>query len=459
MWRKLLFFVPVAVGALAVWWAISQRQPPATAKPQEDIRTVRVVEAEPVSFVPSVSGFGTVKPAKTWDAVVQAAGEVAYVHPDLKRGAILEAGTEIIRISPEDYELAIARANANIDRIDAELAELDLTEANTRTTLQLEQEALAIAERELSRRQELAKAGTVSPTALDQQTREMLTQRQKVQELENTLSLLPSRRSALNAQKKLNRLELDQAKLNKERTSISLPFDARIAEVNAEIAQFAQVGTTLAVADGMKTSEVEAQIPLSQFAAFVRTAARDNGLVTGLTPAGIRNVIERMGFAATIRLNAGETHVEWPGSFSRISDTIDLKTRTVGLFVTANDTWETAIPGERPPLTKGLFVEVELRSNPIENVLVVPRTALHDGRLYLADDEGRLAVREVKTGISKGDLVVITEGLEPGERIVVSDLLPAIEGMRLRSEIDDRLQQQIVRTAGSNVDEAQGDGK
>jgi hypothetical protein len=47
---------------------------------------VRVIVAAQTDVVPSVSGFGTVQPGKTWKAVVQAAGEIEYVHPDLKRG-------------------------------------------------------------------------------------------------------------------------------------------------------------------------------------------------------------------------------------------------------------------------------------------------------------------------------------------------------------------------------------
>lgn len=450
MFRKLLFFVPVIIGGLAVYWVSSQRQPPMRAEPAEIVRSVRFIEVQPIDLIPRVSGFGTVSPAKTWKAVVQAAGEIEFVHPDLRRGAILEGGTEIIRISPADYELAIARAEANIERIDAELAEFELTEENTRASLEIEREVLQLQERDMARRERLAEAGTISSTVLEQEKRETLAQRKKVQDLENTLKLIPAQRRSLESQRRLNRLELDQAKLNLQRTVITLPFSARIAEASAEIAQFAQTGTTLAVADGLQTAEVEAQVPLSQFAAFIRVATRKGASRPGLTAEGIRQVIDEMGFEATIRLNAAGTDAEWPAVFSRISDTIDPKTRTVGVFVSASGTWENAIPGQRPPLSKGLFVEVLLEAKPLEDVIAVPRSAIVDGKVPVMDQDDRLALRDIEIGIEQRDLAIVSSGLIAGDRVVVSDVVPAIPGMKLRGTQDEALWTTLKKQASGN---------
>jgi multidrug efflux pump subunit AcrA (membrane-fusion protein) len=434
MWRKLLIVPPIVLGVIAVWWFVSQRQPPQIAAPQEEIRNVRIIQAQRIDVVPTVSGFGTVQPAKTWQAVVQAAGEVDYKHPGLKRGAVMRAGTEIIRISPRDYELAIAQAQANIGRVNAQIIEFDLAEENIKSSLEIENQALEIRERELDRKEKLVASGTTSRTALDQETRDTLIQRKRVQDLKNNLKLLPSQRAALVEQKKLNQIELDQAKLNLARTRIVLPFDARISEVSVEIAQYAQVGSTLVTADGIKTAEIEAQIPLSRFSALARVAAGDDAPI-GLTPETISNVVERMGFSATIHLNTGDKEVVWPATFSRVSDTIDLKTRSIGIIVTAEDTWKSAIPGQRPPLSKGMFVEAAQ--------IVVPRSALHGRSLYLADKENRLVIRPIETGLTQDSNVVVNSGVEAGDKIIVSDLLPAIEGMLLRVSRDQALEARI----------------
>lgn len=456
MWRRLLFLPPVIIAVVVVYWAVSNRAPPTLEEPAEEVRNVRTIVASRVDLVPRVTGFGTVSPGKTWKAMVQVAGEITYLHPDLKRGRILNKGTEIIRISPSDYEIAAARAKANISLVEAQLAELDVNESNIGETLKIEQEALKIRQRELDRRKQLAESGTLSATALDQDTRDTLSQRKKVLDLQNTLKLIPSQRRALQEQKKLSELELAQAELNLKRTRISLPFDARIAEVEAEMTQFAQVGSTLVTADGIETSEVEAQIPITQFSLLARSAIPNNreGLAI-TTTTDIQQLIDRLGFSVTIRLDVGSFSVAWPAQFSRLSDTIDLKTRSVGVIVTAKDSWKSAIPGEQPPLSKGLFVNVELRAKPLMDRIVLPRSAIHEDHVYIVDSQDRLKIAPVETGLTQESIVVIREGLSPGDRVVVSDLLPAIEGMLLRPVRDKELESRLSREALGETREAQ----
>ena len=45
---------------------------------------------------------------------------------------------------------------------------------------------------------------------------------------------------------------------------------------------------------------------------------------------------------------------------------------------------------------KGMFVEVEFRGEPLPDRLVVPLTAIHDGRVYLVDDDLRLRLQPVE---------------------------------------------------------------
>ena len=450
MWRKLLIVPPIMLGVFVVWWFVSQRQPPQTIAPQEEIRNVRIIQATRTDLVPTVTGFGTVQPEKTWQAVAQAAGEIEYMHPQLKRGAIMSAGTEIIRISPRDYQLAIAQADANISLADAQIVEFDLTEENTRASLEIERQSLTIRERELARKEELVRSGATSKTALDQETRDTLLHRKKVQDLENTIRLIPSQRAALVERKKLNQIELDQAKLNLARTRITLPFDARISDVSVEVAQYAQVGSTLVTADGIKTAEVEAQVPLAQFSALARAAAGGDALI-GISPESITGIISQLGFSATIHLNTGEREVVWPAVFSRVSDTIDLKTRSIGIIVTAQDTWETAKPGQRPPLSKGMFVEVTIRANKLTGQIVVPRAALHGDSLYVADNNDRLVIKPVETGLTQDGNVVVRSGIETGDKVIVSDLLPAIKGMLLRVTRDDAMEAEIRRQLSDNA--------
>jgi len=69
---------------------------------------------------------------------------------------------------------------------------------------------------------------------------------------------------------------------------------------------------------------------------------------------------------------------------------------------------------------------------------VLPPAALHSlngpgqGEVWLVDAEGRLRPRAVEVLRTSRDDVVIGAGLEPGERVVVSPLDTAFDGMAVR---------------------------
>ena len=313
MIRKLLFIPPILIGIAILYYMASGRQAPERKPPEERARAVRVITAEPVRLVPRVTGFGSVYPGTVWSAIAQVAGEVVYVHPDLKKGAILAAGTEIVRISSADFALAIRQAQANIRSAEAKLAELEVTETNTTDLLKIEKRGLELREAELARKQVLLKRGIMAQSALELEQRETLAQRKKVQDLENALRLLPTQRAVQQEQIAVYQAQLESAKLDLARTRIKLPFDARIAEVNVEAEQFVQTGGTLATADSLDVAEVEAQIPIAQFRAMVHAGAPSN-LPDGITPQSFSQIVKTIGFEATVRLRAGNDIIEWPAN-------------------------------------------------------------------------------------------------------------------------------------------------
>ena len=425
-------------------------QAPERKPPVERARIVRVIAAEPVRLVPRVTGFGSVYPGTVWSAIAQVAGEVVYVHPGLKKGAILAAGTEIVRISPADFVLAISQAQANIRSAEAKLAELKVTETNTADLLKIENRGLELREAELKRKRDLFARGTVAQSALELELRETLAQRKKIQDLENALRLLPTQRAVQQEQTAVYQTQLESAKLDLARTRIELPFDARIAEVNVEAKQFVQTGGTLAIADSLDVAEVEAQIPIAQFRAMINFSAV-SGLPGGFTAQSLSKIIKTIGFEATVRLRVGKEAIEWPARFARIGDMVDPKTRTISAIVAVDGAYAKAIPGQRPPLTKGMFVEVEIRTRARDESIVVPRSAIHDGRLYLVNGDSRLDIRKVRTGLVQGDLAMIHEGVEPGEQIVVSDLIPAVAGMLLKPRPDAEVLERLKAEAAGRT--------
>jgi hypothetical protein len=148
-----------------------------------------------------------------------------------------------------------------------------------------------------------------------------------------------------------------------------------------------------------------------------------------------------------IRLDLGTTQAEWQGEFVRFSDNVDPQTRTMGVVVAVDKPFEKIEPGVRPPLSKGMFVQVLLRGPAQRDRLVVPRAAVRDGQIYLVDRQQRLQRQPVELLFSQGSISVLNNGLSPGDRVVVSDLVPAVDGMPLKPQPDQALEAEVAAAA------------
>jgi RND family efflux transporter MFP subunit len=440
---KLLLIPPLALGALAVVWLVISREAPERHPPVERAVAVRVMEVPEVAVVPRALGHGVIEPSRVWEGVAEIGARVIEEHPQLARGAILSADAVLLRLDTTDVELRIAEAEAAKAVLEAQLEELELREANTSASLAIEEQVLALAEAELERQRDLLARGTVAPAVVDREARQTLAQRQAVQNLQNQLALHPAERVVLSAQLQQRQADLAAARLDLARAELRLPFDARISQVNVRRDQVATRGQVLVVADGMDRAEVNAQIPMDRLRRLVPDAAE----AIAITPEAVAERLEALGLEATVRLTAGDMVVEWSGRVARMSEIVDPSTRTVGVIIEVDRPYDRVVPGQVPPLVKSMFVEVELRGRATAPVAVIPRVALRANRVYVVGEDQRLEARVVEVAFVQGAVAVIASGLAGGEQVVVSDLVPAMEGMRLVPTHDDDLLLQVTREA------------
>ncbi len=428
--RRALVIPPIVIGFLLIVILGGSRQPPSLANTEEPARLARVIEVPLVNLVPTATGYGPVQPAEVWSAIAQVSGRVVWRHPRLRNGEIHVAGTELLRIDPTDYELALASAQAR-------LAELAVQEQNAEASLRIEERNLALADREFTRLTRLVKQGTTSQSNADNAERSLLNARMSVQNLKNTLALIPTQRKVLDA-------EVAQAQRNLENTLFTAPFDLRISNLTAEEFQFAGQGQRLFDGDGVSRVEIVAQFAMPQLRQLFAGAPDEDMDVRQLS----ERVAEFAGFYPVVRLDVGDHYVEWPGEFLRISDTVDPQTRTIGVVVAVDKPFEKARPGVRPPLSKGMFVQVLLKGRVQEGRTVVPRTAIRDGRVMGVGEGDRLHFRAVQVLFNQHGISVVGTGLQAGDRIVVSDLVPAVEGMLLKPQADPEALAELRAAAG-----------
>ncbi|QEP44796.1 efflux RND transporter periplasmic adaptor subunit [Ectothiorhodospiraceae bacterium BW-2] len=421
-WSIVWLFPPILIGIAVVNFVASERPAPTRIEQSETARTVRTLTLEPINLIPEVRGYGSVTPARVWQAVAQVSGQVIEMHPRLRNGEMIAAGELLLRLDPTDYELRLVQA-------EAELNELTIRQQNTTALLQIEQSSLALAEREWQRLSELRTQNSVSQSSADSAERTLLNSRTAVQNLQNTLALIPT-------QRKILQTKVKQAQRDLEHTRLRAPFNLRVANLQIEENQFVTQNKQLFSGDYVDRVEVIAQLPLSSFRNLLlderyRHPTQDASLLYDNS-----RLQQFTGFNATLSLDIGTHQAQWQAQFVRFSDAIDSQTRTIGVVVAVDKPLEKSSPGVRPPLSKGMFVEVTLRGKEQQDRIVVPRSALHQQQLYRLNHDNRLQIVPVTPLFYQNGWAIMNGEVKAGDQIVLTDLVPAIESMRLEPVVD-----------------------
>jgi RND family efflux transporter MFP subunit len=298
------------------------------------------------------------------------------------------------------------------------------------------------------------KTRSISSSALDRSLMDYQSQLAQVQEIKNSIALIPTSRKALKAELKSTQIQLEEARVDLKRTEIVAPFNCRITETSAEIGQYVQQGSTIASADGTNRSEITAQLPLESMQKLLAGVDSEPITATAETMDRIRmdKIRDRFGLKVKVRLVNARDRAVWDADFTRTDATLDAQTRTLGVIIAVDNPYGLIIIGQRPPLVRNMFCEVEVSGRSIAEQIVIPRSALHDGWVYVVDGENRLRRRSVNVAFTQSDFAVIREGLTAGEQVVVSDVMPAVEGMLLAPQEDEALGARLKAQAADLTD-------
>jgi hypothetical protein len=88
---------------------------------------------------------------------------------------------------------------------------------------------------------------------------------------------------------------------------------------------------------------------------------------------------------------------------------------------------------QRLPLAVGSFVEVVLQGSTLKQVVELPRKALRDNdTVWVMDAQNQLRSIPVQVVRRERETVLVGQGLEGGEQVVVSPLSGAADGLLLR---------------------------
>lgn len=366
----------IILGFIALFVVIFASRPtPEEASTVARPAAVFFATAEPAPVQLSVRTQGEVRPVTEIDLTAQVSGRIAYVNPAFVEGGFFEAGEVIVQLEDADYRLAVTRAEAQV--------------AQMRQVLVREE-----AEADLAR-EEWAALGEGEASALTLR--------------EPQMAEAQARLAAAQA-------SLAEARLNLSRTRISAPFAGRVRTKSADLGQFVGAGSRLGRVFSTDTAEVS--LPLSD---------RELALL------GIPLAFEaEAGEGPRVQLSAMVSGAmrTWDAHIARTASAIDPQTRTLQAIVQVADPYGAAAEAAGAPLVMGLFVDARIQGREIETAYALPRSALRgSSEVYVIREDNTLDIREVAVADTSSERVVVTAGVDAGERVVISPLRAAATGM------------------------------
>ena len=375
MIKRFLFPIAIVVAGLGLAGLIIATGPKLEQQsPPSSAPLVRTWVADVQTVQMTSITHGSVLPRTESELIPEVSGRIIEMSPVVVSGGFFKKGDVLLKIDPLDYEVALEQARASL----------------------------------ASARSEFTNATKAHNRLLDLAKRQSASQSQQDDALNRLRFAQASIREAT--------ARLSKAERDITRTTVTAPYDGRVRTERVDIGQFVTRGAPIASLYATDVAEVRLPIQDEELA-YLKLP------LSGQTDQHMPTVILRARFA-------GEEHT-WQGRIVRTEGELDPKTRMINIVAQVQSPYERS--GSRPPLAVGLFVEAEIIGKRVDNVFVLPRSALQaNEQVYVMTDENRLSFREVEIIREVGEDVYITGGLKRGETISLSTVSNAIEGMLVR---------------------------
>ena len=87
------------------------------------------------------------------------------------------------------------------------------------------------------------------------------------------------------------------------------------------------------------------------------------------------------------------------------------------------------------PLFLGSYVQAEIEGKTLDQVYRLQRAHMRDGSsIWILTDDGTLAIRAVEPVFKAEDYVLVKDGIDMGEQIIVSNIAVPVAGMKIQLE-------------------------
>lgn len=283
-------------------------------------------------------------------------------------GQQVKAGDLLAEVDPRPYQVALTQAEGQLAK---------------------DQATLANARRDLARFEKLAKSSLVSQQELD-------TQRSLVSETLGTL--------------KADQGSVASAQLNLTYSRITAPIDGRVGLKQVDVGNYVTSGDTTGIVVITQTQPIDVVFTLAENNISQILKAQKSG--------------EPLPVEAWDRSNQA---LIASGKLLSLDNQIDVTTGTIKIKARFDNQDGALFPNQ--------FVNVRLKVNTLQDAIVIPAAALQMGNeghfVWVVNSDNKVSKKSVIAGLQDSQKVVISAGLEAGERVVTDGLDRLTEGAKV----------------------------
>lgn len=386
--RTVIIIVIILLAAVSLT-AIIFLTEPTTKMEGASVETAMLVDiTRPVkgNFRPVIVTTGTVQASQDIILSPRVSGQVIRISPLFTPGGYVKKGQVMLQIDPSDYENILEMRKSDLQQAEADL-NIEMGRQNiARQDYELLEESLAV---------------------------------------ENESLVL--REPQLNASKskvEAARASVKQAELDLERTTIRAPFDAHVLSRNVHVGSQVSPGEDLGRLVGMDVYWIEAAVPLSKLR-WLSFPTSGNSI----------------GSAVIIRNRTAWNEEEYrTGYLYKLLGALDNESRFARVLVSVSDPLAQKKENDgQPALIIGEFLELSIQADEIADVIRLNRDYVRNDETVWIMEDGKLRIRDLEIVFSDSKYAYVSNGLNPDDQVVTTNLTTVTDGVSLRTEPSDTL--------------------
>jgi RND family efflux transporter MFP subunit len=293
------------------------------------------------------------------------------VSRDYQEGSIVKKGDPLFQIDPRPFEAALAQAKGTLAK----------DQANQ------------------------VKADADKKRAIDLFNKKVISD----QERDTAVAAADSTTANVEA----DEAAVKQAEINLGYTKITAPIDGVVGFANNQVGDLVGPSTgpltTMSQIDPIKAVVTAGEGPFTDFVSRHPDATERNAYIKSLD--------------FELILSSGNVYPQ-KGKFYALDRNLDTKTGSIRYYVT--------FPNSGNNLRPGQFGKVRFVADMKKGAMVIPQEAVNElqgsYQVAVVDQNNKCSIRPVKMGERIGALWEITDGLKPGDRVVVEGVQKAREG-------------------------------